>query len=385
MEMNEKKIVLNYYKEDKVYAIPVMNILSHEEMDFIQIPRLQRGLDGVDKIGMLINIVTDNFLKNIRCRDILEDAVRQGIPIVSLKFCTVNNLAPDKFGEIMDISAIEGNDEYLMHSLYHKSLSALSRGKDPFYDQFKAILNNLHKKSRMSVGSRDKIILAVDSKGQDVIKEWLEQGVQINSRIVFVNAGYKAEMDCPDRDCAIENWNMNIANEPIEDIIYGSTIKKDIHDWLISNLTVNDTIIILGELGKGLASYLIPQILCQANHLKIQSSVICSVPPKQERKLGIESLMVISKMAGSVFWFDGVENCQTGEVEGLATEEWRKLYSYVTAFTVESCLLSAHKYGNMAKIVIRMKFKDDKSDEMPDIILERQEVGLNIRDYWEWR
>ena len=61
MEMNEKKIVLNYYKEDKVYAIPVMNILSHEEMDFIQIPRLQRGLDGVDKIGMLINIVTDNI------------------------------------------------------------------------------------------------------------------------------------------------------------------------------------------------------------------------------------------------------------------------------------------------------------------------------------
>lgn len=136
----------------------------------------------------------------------------------------------------------------------------------------------------------------------------MRQGFEINGRVVIAECNKYVAVGQPPIDPSISKWVIGCEkheNETGNDFI--NALNHDIREWLRNN-AVERKVILLGGLGKSLASLLLSLILIEANKLKIDTCVACTLPMGFEEKNKIElaqrSLAVLKEVSSSLYYHD---------------------------------------------------------------------------------
>lgn len=328
LEMNQlsKGIVyLNYHEEDEVFAAPIKDMMNKEMVEYFYggeiIVREEESANlDLSNCDLILNVVTDDFVKNENCIHILKIAKQNGKRIVSIFFNNkedCQNMLGELAGECIYFSSLnECNiEDYFMLALYNESpfISYIGNMNSKLETILKPVFKGIIIPPELVIGDTDFVILAVGSMGYSTVRLWMEQGFQIKSKIVLVYKSIDADYGQPSNDMDIEKWCISLLNEEKEDgDKFLDSVKKEVRSWLDSNIGTDKKVVLIGGLGKTTSSLLIPFIINQANSLGIHTSVVCTLPFQFEspnvHQLAKRSFDIIKKISKCTMYYDGKGN-----------------------------------------------------------------------------
>ena len=324
LEMNQlsKGIVyLNYHEGDEVVAVPIKDMMNREMVTYLYgIENIKKAEESDDwdlgEYDLILNVVTDDFVKNENCIHILKIAKQHGKRIVSIIFNekdNCQNTLGELVGESIYFSSLKENiEDYFLSALYYEApfSSYIGNVSSKLEKILKPVFKGTIIPPELMIGDSDSVILAVGSMGYSTVRLWMEQGFQIKSKIVLVYKSVDADYGQPSNDMDIEKWCISLLNEEkSEGDKFLDFVKKEVRSWLDVNVGANKKMVIIGGLGKTTSSFLIPFIINQANSLDIQTSVVCTLPfhfeSQNVHQLAKRSFNIIKKLSKCTVYYDG--------------------------------------------------------------------------------
>ena len=352
-QLNRATAFLNYNPADEIFTRPIIQLLTNEGLSYIT-EKESGNENTLADCALVINIVTDNFLKDSKRADILIKSKKFGLNQVSILFTDEDSereLPLEQFGKTISFSGLEESiDEYLLTSLYGREpfRSLIGNVTDELQAELTPILHESVAASGLKIGNEDSIILAVGSMGYSTINMWLNQGFEIRSKVVFVLKSNDVEKGQPDILPDMNKWILEIENNNKAD---GAGFIRETHTavrtWLQDNIQ-SKKLILVGGLGKTTSSLLIPIILTQAKKLGINTHSICTLPlwfePSRSKEIADTSFELIRRVSDSIACFENLDVVSMNPDSSITVNDTFSLVSYAIAVVINDHLFKREDY-----------------------------------------
>lgn len=359
LQLDMPIIFLNYCPNDTVYVNPIKHLMEIEKIDYMDSPN---DFEKLTNIKVVINIVTTKFYENHICMQILEKANAKGIKIISI--CVNDGIDKKLLGEIISLKEInESVEEYMMTALYYKVPFCTYIGT--YADEIRRVLmpklNKAISIPQLSIGNNDTFILAIGSMGYSTVNSWIDQGFNIESKLVYVIKNESVEKGQPLLLKDAQKWVVGLENKDnLPGDVFISKIEAEIANYLNSNIK-EKKLVLIGGLGKT-ASLLIPLILKQANKIGIDTNIVCSMPIGFEgiacKKLADMSLLILEKMSNKICCIEDIAEIANMMGKGTSLKDVLDLIAYAIGIAINEELESDEKENRRIKIVPNNKLNE---------------------------